>query len=142
MRPETVRERATARPDLDAEEVDLAAYGRRIRSAWWLVLVGIVVGALIGYAVSAGGGKVWRAKATVYLGQPLSPSGSAQIQSLATNPATVGQIVHSTSVVNDVARQVGVPAGKLRSGISTASVSGSVARLGQTPLVEISVRGP
>ena len=78
----------------------------------------------------------------MYLGQPLSPSGSAQIQSLATNPATVGQIVRSQAVVRDVAEEVGIRPAKLRSGISTKTVSGAVARQGQNPLVEVTVRGP
>jgi len=143
MRPETVRKPAAARPDLDAEqEVDLASYGRRIAAGWWLVLAALAVGAVVGYAVSAAGGTVYRSEATVYLGQPLSPSGNAQVQSLATNPSTVDQIVRSTTVVNEVAAAVGVRPGRLRSGISTKAVSGSVARLGQTPLVEIAVRGP
>jgi capsular polysaccharide biosynthesis protein len=142
MRPETVRKPAAA-PDLDAEqEVDLASYGRRIAAGWWLLVLGLVVGAVIGYAISAAGGTVFRSVATVYLGQPLSPSGNAQVQSLATNPSTVNQIVRSTAVVNEVAGEVGVRPGRLRSGISTRAVSGSVARLGQTPLVEIAVRGP
>ena len=124
------------------QEVDLGRYGRAIARRWWIVLGAALLGALIGWLVSLGGGDVYRATATVYLGQPLSPSGSAQIQSLATNPATVGQIVRSQAVVRDVAEEVGIRPAKLRSGISTKTVSGAVARQGQNPLVEVTVRGP
>lgn len=131
------------RPELEAEqEVDFGRYGRTIVAHWWLVGLAAVVGALIGWAVSQGGGTVYRATATLYIGQPLTPSGNAQIQSLATNPTTVNQIVKSPSVTRPLAEELGVKPGKLRSGVSTKAVAGSSARTGQNPLVEISVRGP
>jgi capsular polysaccharide biosynthesis protein len=107
------------------------------------VVVGaVVLGAVIGYLVSLGGGTVYQAKATVYLGQPLTPTGNAQIQSLQTNPSTVSQIVKSQSVVASTAARVGIPPNELRTGISTKAVAGSLSKVGQTQLVEISVRGP
>ena len=129
--------------DVDAErEVDLAHYGWAILSRWWLVLAALAAGALIGWLVSLGGGDVYQAKATVYPGQPLTPTSASQIQSLQTNPSTINQIVKSESVVRSVSDQVGVSPNELRSGISTKAVSGAVARTGQTQLVEVSVRGP
>lgn len=143
MRAETERARTAPEADLDSErEVDLARYGWAILSRWWLVLAAIALGAVIGWLVSVGGGDVYQARATVYPGQPLTPSSNSQIQSLQTNPSTINQIVKSESVVRSVADQVGVPPGELRSGISTKAVAGSVARVGQTQLVEVSVRGP
>ena len=131
------------RPELEAEqEVDFGRYGRTIASRWWLVALAAAVGVVAGWAVSLGGGTAYRATATVYLGQPLSPSGNAQIQSLATNPTTVNQIVKSPSVTRPIAEALGVKPGKLRRGVSTKAVSGAVARAGQTQLVEVSVRGP
>ena len=139
--PETDPRRA--RPDLEAEqEVDLGRYWWAVASRWWLVAAGIAAGILIGFLVSLGGGTVYQATATVYLGQPLSPTGGSQLQSLQTNPSTVGQIVRSRSVVAAVAAEVEVVQAQLRSGISTKAVAGSVVRLGQTQLVEVSVRGP
>ena len=90
-------------------------------------------------------GDVYQAKTVVYLGQPLSPTGGAQIQSLATNPATVNEIVRSDAVVEDAAAEVGIPAQRLRRGISSRSIVGADAtRRAQNtnPLVEITVRGP
>ncbi len=131
------------RPELEAEqEVDFGRYGRRIAHRWWLVLAAAGVGVLVGWLVSLGGGDVYKATATIYLGQPLSPSGTAQIQSLATNPSAVPEIVRSPEVVRDVAAEVGVRPGKLRQGISTKTVSGANTRSGQNPLVEVTVRGP
>jgi capsular polysaccharide biosynthesis protein len=124
------------------QEIDLARYWWAIVARWWLVAGAVAAGIVIGYLVSLGGGTVFQSRATVYLGQPLTPTGATQVQGLQTNPSTVGQIVRSRSVVAAVAADVGVSPDELREGISSKPVSGSVARLGQTPLVEITVRGP
>ena len=108
--------------DLDAEqELDLGRLRDALVARWWLPVAGILVGAILGYLVSLGGGGGYRATATVFLGQPLSPSGNAQIQSLATNPSTVGQIVHAEANVRKVAHETGLSVSKLRSGISSQS---------------------
>ena len=51
--------------DPEAEqEVDFARYVRMLARRWWLVLIGVVVGAVIGYLVSLGGAKLYNATAT------------------------------------------------------------------------------
>jgi uncharacterized protein involved in exopolysaccharide biosynthesis len=128
-------------PDLDAErEVDLRSYWNRISEHWWLPLAGLAVGLVIGYLISLGGSQVYRAKAVVYLGQPLSGSG-VQVQSQATNPSTVRQIVTSEATIDAVARRVGLRPNQLRGHISTQAVTGNITRLGQNPLVSIAVTG-
>ena len=63
--------------DLDAEqEVDLGRYWSAIVARWWLPLLGLLVGALIGYLVSLSGKQVWQASATLFLGAPYSVIGS------------------------------------------------------------------
>jgi len=133
--------------DLDEErEIDFGRLGRTVAKRWWLVLAAVVVGAVIGYLTSLGGGDAYAARTTIYLGQPLSPTGNAQIQSLATNPSTVSEIVRSDEVVKKVADEVGVKPGALRRGIATRQVvaAGTTAasRANTNPLVQISVRGP
>ena len=128
-------------PDLDAErEVDLRSYWDRIAAHWWLLLAGLAVGLVIGYLISLGGSQVYKAKATVYLGQPLSGSG-IQVQSQATNPSTVRQIVTSETTMDSVARKAGLKPSQLRGHIATQAVTGAITRLGQNPLVAITVTG-
>jgi hypothetical protein len=128
-------------PELDAErEVDLRSYWDRIASHWWLPAAGLAVGLVIGYLISLGGSQVYRGKAVVYLGQPLSASG-VQIQSQATNPSTVRTIVTSEATIDSVARKVALKPSQLRGHISTQAVAGNITRLGQNPLVSISVTG-
>jgi capsular polysaccharide biosynthesis protein len=132
-------------PD-EEREIDFGRLGRSIVRRWWLVLAAVLLGALAGYLTSLGGGDVFVARTTVYLGQPLSPTGNAQIQSLGTNPATVAEIVRSDEVVDKIADELGIRPGQLRAGISTRQIvpAGTTAasRANQNPLVQISVRGP
>ncbi|MGA9762355.1 MAG: Wzz/FepE/Etk N-terminal domain-containing protein [Gaiellaceae bacterium] len=122
------------------QEVDFGRYLRKLARGWWLLLAGLVIGAVIGVALTLGGSKLYKAKATIYLGQPLAINSSAQIQSLSTNPSTVSTLVHDKGILDQVAKQSGLPLKKLSAGISTATVQGSLSKLGQTPLVSISVQ--
>jgi hypothetical protein len=132
----------TELPDLDAErEVDLHRHWDALVRRWWLPVAGIVVGAVIGYLVSIGGSQVYSAKTTVYLGQPLSPNSSIQLQSPATNPSTVGQIIHSEAALRVAAHAAGMPVAKLRGHVTSRPVAGALTKLGQTPLVLIAVTG-
>jgi uncharacterized protein involved in exopolysaccharide biosynthesis len=128
-------------PELEEErEVDLGRYWNTIATHWWLPVAGLVAGIAIGFLISIGGTQVYKAKATVYLGQPLSQSG-VQVQSQATNPSTVRTIVTAPATIDAVARKVGLRPNQLRGHVSTQAVSGNVTRLGQNPLVSITVTG-
>ena len=132
--------------DLDAEqEVDLGRYAHAVVARWWLLIAGLVAGAIIGYLISLGGSQVWKASATVYLGQPYSVIGGALLQGPQTNPATAGAIVHSEAAIDKAAHAAGMPAGALRGTVSTKSISTGSSAVGATkttanPLVSISVR--
>jgi capsular polysaccharide biosynthesis protein len=135
--------RRMSQPSFDPEaeqEVDFGRYWRLLAARWWVVAAGLVVGAVIGYAISIGGSQQFKATATLYLGQPYSASGNVQLQAAQTNPSTVRQIAHAESVVQKVAAQCKAKPGDLRGGISTQSVAGNIAKNGQTPLVTITVQ--
>jgi uncharacterized protein involved in exopolysaccharide biosynthesis len=143
-----VTERPRTRPeeiDFDAEqEVEFRRYWNAIAARWWLPLLGLALGILGGYALALGGGDVYRAEATLYLGQPFSPSGGAPVPGLATNPSTVNEIVRSENVLQDVADRSGMNLSNLRANVSSRQVSppaGRRAVAGTTPLIEVSVTG-
>jgi phosphoribosyl-dephospho-CoA transferase len=128
-------------PDLDAEqEVDLASAWERVRARWWLPVIGLVAGAVVGVALALSGGDVWRAQTIVYLGQPFAPLGGGQIQSLATNPNTVREIVRSEAALEAASEASGVPKGRLRSSISTKEIVATGQPRGINPLIEITVK--
>jgi subunit length determinant Wzz-like protein len=131
--------------DPEAEqEVDFAKYVRLLAVRWWLLLAGVVVGAVIGYLISLGGTQVYSAAATVYLGQPYSPTGGTLVQNPQTNPSAVGAVVQSQSVQNTVANLCDAKAAEFKKGISTqamatgSSSKGSAAQV--NPLVKVSVQ--
>jgi hypothetical protein len=133
---------APAAPELDDEqEVDLSSAWQRLKVRWWLPVGGLVIGAVVGIALALSGGSVWRAQTIVYLGQPFAPLGGGQIQSLATNPRTVGDIIRSEAVVQRASRISGIPESQLRSSISTKELLAVGQVRGINPLIEIAVKG-
>lgn len=141
MSPEESRGQAPAGFDPEAEqEVDFGRYWRLLGAHWWLLAAGLVLGALVGYAISLGGKQTFQATATLYLGQPYSASGNIALQTLQTNPSTVKTIIHAASVVDGVAAACQTTPASFRSGISTQSVAGNLSKNGQTPLVTVTVK--
>ena len=130
-----------ASPVDEEQEVDLASAWQRLKARWWLPAGGLVVGAVIGLALAVSGGSVWRAQTIVYLGQPFAPLGGGQIQSLATNPRTVGEILRSEAALKAASEASGIPVSKLRSAISTREVTAAGQLRGINPLMEIAVKG-
>jgi hypothetical protein len=129
-------------PDLEEEqEVDLSSAWQRLKVRWWLPVGGIVVGAFVGVALALAGGSVWRAQTIVYLGQPFAPLGGGQIQSLATNPRTVGEIIRSEAALKRASDLSGIPVSRLRSSISTRELLAAGQLRGINPLIEIAVKG-
>ena len=131
--------------DPEAEqEVDFAHYVRLLGMRWWLLAAGLVAGAVIGYLVSLRGNQVYSATATVYLGQPYTPTGSSLIQDPQTNPSSVGQVINNQAVINAVARLCHAKPGAFQKGISTQAVaSGATTKGGGAtvnPLVKVSVQ--
>jgi hypothetical protein len=131
--------------DPEAEqEVDFARYVKLLGVRWWLLAAGLVGGAVIGYLVSLGGSQVYSATATLYLGQPLSPTGGNAVTTPATNPSAVGQAINAQSVINTVANLCHTKTGAFKKGISTQAVaSGSAKGSGAatvSPLVKVSVQ--
>jgi hypothetical protein len=131
--------------DPDAEqEVDLGRYWSAIVAHWWLPLLGLIVGALIGYLISLGGKQVWRASSTLFLGAPYSVIGSVPLQGPQTNPATVNTIARAEDSIQRAAAQAGMRASELRGNISTKTISTGAGtgatRTTTNPLVRLTVQ--
>ncbi|HET9438014.1 MAG TPA: hypothetical protein VFO64_07415 [Gaiellaceae bacterium] len=125
----------------EEQEVDLSSGWQRLKLRWWLPIGGLVVGALAGILLALASGSVWRAQTIVYLGQPFAPLGGGQIQSLATNPRTVGEIIRSEAAIQRASRISGIPESQLRSSISTRELVAVGQVRGINPLMEIAVKG-
>lgn len=92
--------------------------------------------------LSVGGGEVYRAETLLYLGQPFTPQGGGQIQTLQTNPRTVSEIIRSETALKKAAAESDLRVRQLRGNVS----SQPIVQVGQarnvSPLVEISVEAP
>ncbi|HXV96535.1 MAG TPA: hypothetical protein VD695_08300 [Gaiellaceae bacterium] len=143
MSPESEPLRRVAAPaqELDAEsEVDFGRYARAVLGKWWLLLIGALVGGALGYVYGQSGGSTYQAQATVYLGQPLSPTGTA-VATLASDPSGAATIARSQAVVNEVSAEVGIPARKLRRSISAAVLGERNRQTTNVALIGVTVRG-
>ena len=130
-------------PDPEAErEVDLASAWGRITDRWWLPVAGLVAGAVLGLLLALSGNDVYQARSIIYLGQPFAVLGGGQIQSLATNPRTVNEIVHSEAALKAASDKSGVPLRRLRSSVSVKEITAPGQTRATTPLVEIGVKAP
>ena len=125
----------------EEQEVDLSSAWQRLKLRWWLPVGGLVIGAVVGIALALSGGTVWRSQTIVYLGQPFAPLGGGQIQSLATNPRTVGEIIRSEAALKRASEVSGIPVSRLRSSISTRELLAAGQLRGINPLMEITVKG-
>ena len=129
--------------DLDAErEIDLARWRRALTALWWLPVAGLVLGAILGFVFSTGGGTSFKATALISLGQPVSPGGVV-IASFATNPRAISEITSSASAQEGAAHVAGLQPGVLRGHVSVATV-GTATGAGAartTPLIALTVTG-
>lgn len=131
--------------DPDAEqEIDLGRYWSAIVAHWWLPLLGVIVGAVIGYLISLGGRQVWRASTTLFLGAPYSVIGSVPLQGPQTNPSTVNTIARAEDSIQRAAARAGMRAADLRGNVSTKTISTGAGtgttRTTTNPLVRITVQ--
>lgn len=132
---------APVSPAREEQEVDLSSAWQRLKLRWWLPIGGLLLGAIVGIALALASGSVWRAQTIVYLGQPFAPLGGGQIQSLATNPRTVGEIIRSEAALKNASDASGIPISQLRASISTRELLAAGQLRGINPLMEIAVKG-
>ena len=136
-------ERRTDVVDPDAErEVDLRSAWSRLAARWWLPVGGLVAGVILGILVSLGSSQVYKAETLLYLGQPFTPGGAGQIQSLATNPKTVSETIRSGAALEKAARTADMRLGQLRGNVTTSTVTTAGQPKNLSPLVTIQVLAP
>jgi uncharacterized protein involved in exopolysaccharide biosynthesis len=129
---------------LEAEqEVDFGRYARVVAARWWLLVAGVVLGALIGFAVSLSQGKIYKATAQVYLGQPLAPDSAAPVSTAPTTLGLVQAFVTSEETIRKVAATAGLKPGKLRDKVTARAIPGTsnTKQAFPAPLLAITVTG-
>jgi hypothetical protein len=134
----------TPLPEFEGEqEVDFGRYGRAIAARWWLVLLGLGIGVVIGLLLSLGTTRVYNAQAVAYLGSPLAPGGGAQVSSPPTQLALAAQTAIAESSIRQVAAEVGLRPGQLRGHVTARPIAGLTNTKTGTPapILAITVTG-
>jgi hypothetical protein len=120
------------------QSFDIVECYRVVVARWWLVGVGVLLGAALGFVLLQGRVNTYRASAQLYVGQ-----GGPAVD-LSTTLAEASAYVMSVAATRAAGRAVGIAPGALRKSVSTALVVGPAAsRLGsaESALIEISVTG-
>ena len=130
--------------DLEAEqEIDLGRLWRSAIARWWLPLLGLVVGAIVGLLVAVAGGNQYKATAEVYLGQPLGPGQTSPITSVSTVLGQSSYLITNEATIRQAATKAGLTAAQLRRHVSSKPILGITgSKLGTAaPLLAITVSG-
>jgi uncharacterized protein involved in exopolysaccharide biosynthesis len=131
-----------AAQDLGAErEIDLRSWLDALRSRWWIALVGLVIGALIGGVYSLSSGSTYSATALIARGQAFAPNGGS-VLSYITSPGAIETFVTSEPVLREAAAKAGLTPGALRGHVSTSTVAQNAQSAAQNTnsiLVQITV---
>jgi uncharacterized protein involved in exopolysaccharide biosynthesis len=130
--------------DVEAEqEIDLGRIWRSTIARWWLPLLGLVVGAIVGLLVAVGGGNQYKATAEVYLGQPLGPGQTSPITSVSTVLGQSSYLITNEATIRQAAAKAGLTPAQLRRHVSSKPILGITgSKLGTAaPLLAITVSG-
>jgi hypothetical protein len=126
-------------------EVSVSRYAAQVARRWYIVVACVVVAVLLVALHSIGSqANVVQGQATVYLGQPLAPTGGAALNSsIVTNPSTVTTFAKSTPAIEKAAGVSGIPANVLRNHTSVLVIQqpATVTKAAGSPNVTITVRG-
>jgi uncharacterized protein involved in exopolysaccharide biosynthesis len=128
-------------PDSEAErEVDLIALGRGLLRLWWIVVLGVVGGAIVGALFSLSGASTYEATARIAPGQAFNPGGSTAVLTYLSNRTAVNEIATSEATLDEAAAKLGIPVTQLRGRVSTAAVIEGGGSTGHAVLIDITAQ--
>ena len=128
--------------DLGAErEIDLRSWLEALRSRWWIAVVGLVIGAVIGGLYSLSGASTYTATALIARGQAFTPGGNQPVLSYLSSPFTLEVLATSPVALKYAAAKAGVSPGELRGHVtaSTINAPGEAQQNTNSTLIQIAV---
>jgi O-antigen ligase len=105
---------------------------RRAMRWWWIVAVAAIVGAGLGIAATSGRTTMWKATATVYLGQPVGSNGQL-LNTIGAKAATGIDLATGDEAIREAADKAGVSRARVRDGLTVTAVQSPLASKLQTP---------
>jgi uncharacterized protein involved in exopolysaccharide biosynthesis len=115
-------------------EITLRDYGRVLWSGRWLILASTLIAALVGLVLTLLTTTTYVAKAELYLGQATSVSGTP-VSTPTTNPATAPSALTGDRLINQVAKELGVPPKRVRQGVTLTAPRAPGGSVGNQPTI-------
>jgi uncharacterized protein involved in exopolysaccharide biosynthesis len=109
--------------DLGAErDIDLRGWLEALKLRWWIAVVGLVIGAVVGGLFALGGSRSYDATALIARGQAYAPGGGNTVLSYITSPGAIQAIATSEESLRTAAAKAGISVGELRGHVLTSTV--------------------
>jgi uncharacterized protein involved in exopolysaccharide biosynthesis len=99
----------------DATTIDVGAWFATLLRNWWVILGLVVIGAVVGGAVTMASPKEYSASSSVYIGQTTDSNGNP-IAGLSSNSKAAAELLASQELLNEAVQKTGmkISAGTLR----------------------------
>lgn len=94
-------------PNSDGEALDVGSWTMTLVRSWWLILALVVLGGLVGAALTLISADRYSATASVYIGQTTDANGNP-MTGLNSNARAVTQLLASDGVLKEAARRAGM----------------------------------
>ena len=111
----------------DATTIDVGAWFMTLLRNWWVILGLVILGVVVGAAITLAAPKEYSATSTVYIGQTTDANGNA-MAGLNSNSKAATQLLASQVVLNEAAKRTGmdVSASRLRKETTVVTPSSTV----------------
>lgn len=119
-------------------DIDLRTIGQRLRRNWWIIAIVVVVSVVVGIVRSGTTASTYTANATVYLGQPVAPTGNL-LPTITSNATTALTLATGDEALAAAAAAADTSPQRIRSGLRVTSIQSPMASKLTTPPVLIKV---
>jgi uncharacterized protein involved in exopolysaccharide biosynthesis len=109
---------------LDEErEIDLRRWVDALLSRWWIMVVGLVVGVVVGAIYAVSGTSTYTASALIARGQAFSPGGGSSVLTYLSNPLAIQTFATTEQALREAAAKAGISVGELRGHVTTSNLN-------------------
>ena len=110
--------------DLDEErEIDLRRWVDALLSRWWIMVLGLVIGVVVGVLFTIGSKSSYTAAALIARGQAFSPGGGSSVLTYLSNPAAVNTLANSEEALRYASAKSGLSVGELQGHVLSSTVN-------------------
>jgi hypothetical protein len=123
-------------------EIDLSRWRNAVLQWWWIPVLGLIGGAIVGALYGVAGGSVYQASVLIAPAQPFGPNGAPVLNYIST-PHGIQQIVNEQTTLQRAANAAGIGVDRLKNNVTVQTIPTGVSISGQargSSLVKIVVQ--